>query len=1033
MNNLKKSVAIVLAVAMVLTMGIATSFAAFSDVPSTKGYAEAVNILNNLGIINGYEDGTFKPDNTITRAEVATIMCNTFGLSPVGGTSAFTDVDSSNWAVGYINAAYSKGIISGMGDGTFAPNADVTYEQVVKMIVAGLGYTSSIIEHQGGYPQGYLAVAASEGISSGATGSVGVAATRATVAKLIYNSLEVPNMTSYGYTNTGEISYQPDDTKTILSNLGVEKLEVVVSGSYLTDESYDPKDTMVELVANKRYSADDYPNSNYITDDVSKGDFFEVSEFAEGGTAAASLLGYACVAYVGVDDDTDLDTIFAISAKGSKNTVTTVTSDQFEEDEEPDGGDSKVYYRSNKKTYKLTFADEGEVKVFVNYENNGGSYVTDSEDDYTDTSSYENELGEGGVVEFIDNDSDGDVEYIIISKYTDEAVIEKIEEEDDVWSFETYVGDIEDYDPEDEDVLKLFVKGETYIDVSELAEGDTITTIEKDGGDIFIYTVSSDTLEGSVTEYDSDSETYTISGKSGIGISPRSNLSYNDLVNGEGMFYLNADGLISYADLTVSVGGDLGYVVAIEKQTGIASKNYDIVIVDEKGSANTYSFASKLSVYDESGKRTPTLTDKEDMYNLFVDEILPEFSTRLVKFTTSGTSNGNPLVNKVIIAGYDDYELGKLSTKKAYDAEDLTIGGATFTNSTVVFNVDSDDIDDSDNVSVGTVSGFFADGETYGGDNFYYYGDSDAVVAVLAMDLTTAIPEDSKVFIVSSTSVKYIDGDNAITVNGYKGGKSFSFIIYNEDDPTVAETFMIEDGVCELTKGSILQIADISSGDYITDSDDIREIALLEVENSKVVGSPTMVDDRDLYEASNGDRVLQGIACIDVEATRDLSSSSDKVIFSGLCDESGFRPGSSATITLVDLTDGTSSVRLSDVSVSSNKAASALRFSKGQLGLAYIRLYDTSIADLSDIDLQANRGDIYDIVAYKFAADSDIYDESSITLGYAAETSSVDDEETVDSDEIIDDTDDDTDTVEDTEPVDDDTEDEGVEIEWEAL
>lgn len=996
MNNLKKTVAVILAVAMVLTMGIATSFAAFTDVPSTKSYAEAVNILNNLGIINGYEDGTFKPDNTITRAEVATIITNTFGLSPINGATVFSDVPADHWAAGYINAAYSAGIIAGMGDGTFAPGADVTYEQVVKMIVAGLNY-GLVADGQGGYPTGYLAVASSNGITSGAAGTVGQAATRATVAKLVYNSLEVGMLTSNAYTTTGEITYVVDDSKTILANLGVEKLEVVVEGSYLTNDTYDAKNRKVTLVANKRYNSDDYPNSNYITDDVAKGGYFEVADFDEGGTAAASLLGYACVAYVGVDEDTDVDTIFAISAKGSKNTVTTVKGTMF--DAESATSDSKIYYRNNNKTYKLT-PDE-DVKTYVNYEDTTDANEGINRDSVT--ADYEEALSNGGVVDFIDNDGDGDFDFVIANIYTAEAVIESIEEDDGVWTFDTYTGDLDEYDPEDEDILKLFIKGENYIDVTELAEGDTVTTIAKgndaNGADVILYYVSSEKIEGSATAYDPDDETFTIGGKSGIGMSPiAADVNYSSVVNKQGTFYLNSDGLISYVDGSASVGGNYGYVTGIDDVSSF-STNYEVQIVDVQGNANVYTFPSKLSVYYSDGSKT-TLRTKDDMYNFFEKEVLNDFSTRLIKYTTSGST-----ISKVVVAGYDDdFELNQLSSTKTYDAEDLTIGGATFTTSTVVFNLDGsatdvEDMQEADNISVGSVSKFFSDGATYGGD-LYYYGDPDSVAVVLAANLSTAIDESENVFVVSSTSVTYIDGENAVVVKGYKGGSSFSFTLYNEDDPGVADMY-VDNGVCSLARGTVLMIGDVANGSYITDLDDIREIVTFGISGNRISTLPQLSETEAEEYDFRGDHIVQGIVGIDVASTRDQTSN-DRIVFEGwMGDYDYYRPNSSTIITLVDLTSGT---KLSDISVTSKKAASALRFTTAYAGCAYIRLYDTS-ATYDTMDLQANRGDVVDIVAYKFTTSTyeslqDVND-SVITSGFVGTV--VDDEDEGEIIEAIDD------------------------------
>ncbi len=165
----------------------------FSDVNKNQDFYKAVTYLSENGILTGYPDGTFRPYDTITRAEAATVMVRMLGLEDraVQGRTSFTDVPADNWASGYINVSEAEGIIDGMGDGTFAPNSEVTYEQIVKMVVCALGYEPEAVRN-GGYPSGYLRVAGSQlDITDGVSGTVGNAASRATVAMIIYNAMMI--------------------------------------------------------------------------------------------------------------------------------------------------------------------------------------------------------------------------------------------------------------------------------------------------------------------------------------------------------------------------------------------------------------------------------------------------------------------------------------------------------------------------------------------------------------------------------------------------------------------------------------------------------------------------------------------------------------------------------------------------------------------------------------------------------------------------------------------------------------------------
>ncbi len=127
--------------AVVMIAGAALSVSAFDDVAGNK-HANAINVLAQLDVIGGYGDGTFKPDQKVTRAEMAKlshVLYTTFVDAGTGAT-AFSDVAADNWAAGYINWCSQMGIIGGYGDGKFGPNDNVTYDQALKMVCGVLGY-----------------------------------------------------------------------------------------------------------------------------------------------------------------------------------------------------------------------------------------------------------------------------------------------------------------------------------------------------------------------------------------------------------------------------------------------------------------------------------------------------------------------------------------------------------------------------------------------------------------------------------------------------------------------------------------------------------------------------------------------------------------------------------------------------------------------------------------------------------------------------------------------------------------------------
>ena len=104
----------------------------YSDVASGAWYNSAVSTLTNAGILTGYEDGTFRPDAPITRAEFATIAARFYHAPEVTG-DAFSDI-SGSWARAYINRAAARGLIDGYEDGTFRPNQNIKRDEAMKII-----------------------------------------------------------------------------------------------------------------------------------------------------------------------------------------------------------------------------------------------------------------------------------------------------------------------------------------------------------------------------------------------------------------------------------------------------------------------------------------------------------------------------------------------------------------------------------------------------------------------------------------------------------------------------------------------------------------------------------------------------------------------------------------------------------------------------------------------------------------------------------------------------------------------------------
>ena len=163
----------------------------FPDVSPSDTHYAAISMLSDNRIIVGYTDGKFKPDNSITRSEFATIMCRVMRwedeLSSTSTTTAFTDVADSHWAAKYINVALNKNIIMGIGNSKFNPDGLVTFEQAITMVVRALNYDNEALR-RGAWPQGHLAVGNELGLNANTSGASSVAASRGTLAQIVYNA-----------------------------------------------------------------------------------------------------------------------------------------------------------------------------------------------------------------------------------------------------------------------------------------------------------------------------------------------------------------------------------------------------------------------------------------------------------------------------------------------------------------------------------------------------------------------------------------------------------------------------------------------------------------------------------------------------------------------------------------------------------------------------------------------------------------------------------------------------------------------------
>ncbi len=198
---MKKVLSIVLSLVLVICMMPVMAFAGsndavYSDIAGEKCEG-AVSVLSALGVVDGYENGTYKPEQTVTRAEMAKLVITALGMDSYATAtkSSYSDMANAQWAIPVVEYATNLGIIEGVGGGRFSPGNPVTYEQAATMIVRAIGFTTACNEMNGTWPAIYVQKATALGIFKNVEGNkYGAGANRGDVAIMLYNALDLPEV-----------------------------------------------------------------------------------------------------------------------------------------------------------------------------------------------------------------------------------------------------------------------------------------------------------------------------------------------------------------------------------------------------------------------------------------------------------------------------------------------------------------------------------------------------------------------------------------------------------------------------------------------------------------------------------------------------------------------------------------------------------------------------------------------------------------------------------------------------------------------
>ncbi|MCD8256957.1 MAG: S-layer homology domain-containing protein [Oscillospiraceae bacterium] len=604
MRTLKKSLCLVLVVVMMFSLcaiGASAAETSFTDDDEIT-YNQAVQILSELGVITGYEDGSFQPEGTLTRAEACAIIVRLLNMEGVEGTSTFTDTQG-HWAEDYIAYCAASRIVAGYGDGTFGPDDTLTGYAWEKMLLTAVGYNA---EYEGmtgtTWTIGVAKLAKATQLEEDvATTNMGSDVSRDLAAKLAYNAA----------VNLVIVLFK-DDT------IGVTSGDVTVninSGSY--DEDYNVDNENILVIYWKAVvtgTTDDFgrPATNYFINElnfdltVAEDPVAVVSGRTNAATMASLLSGYKIWIEKATDysDDGDVTNWAAFDEVYINNTTKYGMKSKLYT-----GTSTPIYNTSGNLTGYTSSCTNSQVAVI------GSSNLTD-----TIATALQDLTANGRVVEFYAND-DGDSQ-VITDVVTIEYTVGKVTKASSSGTVTTYsVRSIDENTSVTNKVVDTSdSNASTAVVASDVAKDDIVTYVEANSN-LYIYPTTA--VEGYLSAFSTtnnansvtvDGTRYSVAmGVSGganglLGTAANTSVAFNTdkavaqydflrAVNKDVTLYLDQYGYAVYTD----GNGSSDFVFVLNTADGgnvLDATAYDVGIIDQEGTTSV--------VYAKNASTVPT-------------------------------------------------------------------------------------------------------------------------------------------------------------------------------------------------------------------------------------------------------------------------------------------------------------------------------------------------------------------------------------------------------------------------------------------
>ena len=596
-KDMKKLISLAAAVVMLVTSAFSgTVFAAYTDVAEDNRYSKAITTLSKLGVINGYEDGTFKPDGSITRAEFTKIVTYTLGLSELKTEpKEFSDI-SEHWARYNIKTAYDQGIINGFEDGTFRPDENVTYEQALKMVVCTLGY-GSFAEAAGGYPQGYQTQAAALDLTKSITGlGYDQPASRGAIAQVVYNALEVETKKLDGTTWVSS-------GKNLLNDyLGVKKFKGEMAGV----EDYVTGNCHGALLKGQMQMVNVNDTSDYITMDY--------TEYTSNITDVSKLLGKMITVYYRQKNEADDAYLVIIDDETTKNTEYVIKSDDLDSF----SSSAIKYFEEGTNASKSVKFDLDKVTVRYNGKtvSKSGTKLrnksyTSKDNEFTSEYSFENALSAWlspssanfiyGDVILTDRESDGTVDDIQINDYQTMVALKTPSTSDYKITDKLKTGNSLILNPDSTVYTYTIVKDGKQIPVTSIAANDVILYAESIDKDLYTVYASNAKITGTITSVNEADNSITIDNKEyKLGESCADYVKTKQgetLSSGQSVtFYVDKYNTLVYGEVAAAKENPYAYITNAYQEDGSESYYIMAFCPSKTSSVASYKLKNKVSV-----------------------------------------------------------------------------------------------------------------------------------------------------------------------------------------------------------------------------------------------------------------------------------------------------------------------------------------------------------------------------------------------------------------------------------------------------